>query len=188
MSHTIETAVRKTATAGEVLLQEGDSSGSMLYILTGSVAVSSASKGFIAHIYADNIVGHHSYVYNRPRTATVHAATESNMGLIYYEFRIAAAQNGSPDSARRGSISPAAASQSPRLNSFLNTSPPAANTGNSSPPIFPPSRLKRASLAALPSINEGSLLCARVPALFTANGTATPLTFSLTQLISFSLL
>jgi hypothetical protein len=111
MQRTVQNAVRKTCDPGALLLQEGDLSGSILYIHSGSVSVSSASKGFIAHIYQDNIVGHHSYIYNRPRTATVHASTEHNSGLIYYEFMIADTDQASPDTrTRRFSVSTAAPS------------------------------------------------------------------------------
>jgi hypothetical protein len=111
MQHTVQNAVRKTCDPGALLLQEGDLSGSMLYIHSGSVSVSSASKGFIAHIYQDNIVGHHSYIYRRPRTATVHASTERDSGIVYYEFMLADAAQESPGTrAKRSSVSAAAPS------------------------------------------------------------------------------
>jgi hypothetical protein len=161
MLHTIKNAVRKTATAGELLLREGDSSGSMLYIHAGHVAVSSASKGFIAHIYQDNIVGHHSYIYNRPRTATVHAATESNAGLIFYEFSVVDAQHGALDGVvrkRSSVISPSASCPAPlstHSSSFEQPLPTAADVADSATLVPAPSHVKRYSMSLLSSIDEG---------------------------------
>jgi hypothetical protein len=165
MLQTIQSAVRKTAAAGELLLREGDSSGSMLYIHAGNVAVSSGSKGFIAHIYQDNIVGHHSYIYNRPRTATVHAATENNSGLIYYEFHVAEAQHVPSDNSvrKRGSISPTSqspiASLAPFSSSLEQSLHSTADAAHHSPSAPAPSRGKRSSMSSLPSIDEGAPPC-----------------------------
>lgn len=167
MLQTIQSAVRKTAAAGELLLREGDSSGSMLYIHAGNVAVSSGSKGFIAHIYQDNIVGHHSYIYNRPRTATVHAATENNSGLIYYEFHVAEAQHVPSDNSvrKRGSISPTSqspiASLAPFSSSLEQSLHSTADAAHHSPSAPAPSRGKRSSMSSLPSIDEASRVSPR---------------------------
>ncbi len=177
MQHMVQNAERKTCEAGQLLLQEGDLSGSMLYVYAGSVAVSSASKGFIAHIYQDNIVGHHSYIYRRPRTATVHASKEDNASLIYYEFTLAdtmqptdshtphtrpasVTSQAAPDSA---AISP-----SPDLSSQLLSKAAAVSTSApylpspaapASSSIFTSNHAKRGSLPmmhSMPSIDEGS--------------------------------
>jgi hypothetical protein len=187
MQHTVQNAVRKTCDAGDLLLREGDVSGNMLYIHAGSVSVSSASKGFIANIYHDNIVGHHSYIYHRPRTATVHAAKENNSNLIYYEFVLADFDESAEAHKRRSSVSsvntvPNAPSVSaapssltgvlshssstpaPKLYSTLPAvSPTTATLAASSSSTFSPSfttsnHSKRGSLPAMPSINEGRIL------------------------------
>ncbi len=176
MQHAVQNAERKTCEAGQLLLQEGDLSGSMLYVYAGSVAVSSASKGFIAHIYQDNIVGHHSYIYRRPRTATVHASKEDNASLIYYEFKLADTMQPTDSLAshtRAASVTSQAAPDSaaisllPDLSSQLLSK--AAAVSNSahylpspaaaaSSPIFSSNHAKRSSLPSMismPSIDEG---------------------------------
>jgi hypothetical protein len=201
MQHTLENAMRKTCAAGELLLKEGDFSSNMLYIHSGSVAVSSASKGFIAQIYQGNIVGHHSYIYRRPRTATVHAAKEQNAQLIYYEFMFEDTPLERPDAPRRsaGSSAPHSASSSqpsssPQAQSFASSplsasqsatrfSPlPSSKADNAHPPPFvpAPNSFKRGSLPALPSVDEGAVRPIHLYA-FRPSRTFQPLAFAAPQ-------
>jgi hypothetical protein len=188
MQHTLDNAMRKTCAAGELLLKEGDFSSNMLYIHSGSVTVSSASKGFIAQIYSGNIVGHHSYIYRRPRTATIHAAKEQNTQLIYYEFMFEDTPLERPDASRRstGSAAPHSASSSqpslsPQAQSFSSSSLsatqlatrvsllPSSKADNALPPPFlpAPNSFKRGSLPALPSVDEGASRPIRINAFVT---------------------
>jgi hypothetical protein len=184
MLHTVQNAVRKTCDAGDLLLREGDMSGNMLYIHAGSVSVSSASKGHIANIYHDNIVGHHSYIYRRPRTATVHAAKENNTNLIYYEFMLAdfdesvevhkrrslvSSVNTMPNapsisaapSSLTGVSSHSSSISAPKVYSSLplvsptTTTSAAASSSSFSPSFTTSNHSKRGSLPAMPSIDEG---------------------------------
>jgi hypothetical protein len=183
MQHTLDNAMRKTCAAGELLLKEGDFSSNMLYIHSGSVAVSSASKGFIAQIYSGNIVGHHSYIYRRPRTATVHAAKEQNTQLIYYEFMFEDTPPERPDASKRSAPRSASISQpslSPQAQSFSSSSlsptqsatrisplPSSSSKADNAhpPPFLPaPNSFKRGSLPALPSVDEGASRPIRVTA------------------------
>jgi hypothetical protein len=177
MQQTVENAMRKTCAAGELLLKEGDFSSNMLYIHTGSVAVSSASKGFIAQIYQGNVVGHHSYIYRRPRTATVHAAKEQNVQLIYYEFMFQDTPLERPD-ARSPSVGSSA------LHSAPSPQPSSSKADNAPPPPFIPAThsFKRASMPALPSVDEGALRAIHLYLYsFCTSRTLQPLVFAAPQ-------
>lgn len=73
----IEDALRrasiKTVPSAGVIMREGELSQFIIWILRGEVAVHRHDRGLICTI-ASGFVGHHSYIYDKPRSATVMAS------------------------------------------------------------------------------------------------------------------
>jgi hypothetical protein len=73
----IEDALRrasiKTVPSAGVIMREGELSQFIIWILRGEVAVHRHDRGLLCTI-ASGFVGHHSYIYDKPRSATVMAS------------------------------------------------------------------------------------------------------------------
>jgi hypothetical protein len=81
----IQNASRRMAAPGAVIFRQGDVSSDMIFLCSGSLDVQ--KQGAVtAHIDCNNIVGHHAYLYHRPRSATV--VVGSGPQCIYYVFSI----------------------------------------------------------------------------------------------------
>ena len=66
-------ATVKTISNGEVIMREGDMSQFIVWIRSGQVAVQRHDRGLLCTL-GSGFVGHHSYIYDKPRSATVIAS------------------------------------------------------------------------------------------------------------------
>jgi hypothetical protein len=81
----IQNATRQIGTPGAVIFNEGDTSSDMLFLASGLLDVCKHGHR-TARIDGHNIVGHHAYMYHRPRSATV--VVSSGPQCVYYMFSI----------------------------------------------------------------------------------------------------
>jgi hypothetical protein len=85
MSSIIQNATRKIGTPGATIFQEGEVSSDMIFLSSGCLHVQKCGRR-TATIDCSNIVGHHAYMYHRPRSATV--TVGSGLQCVYYIFCI----------------------------------------------------------------------------------------------------
>jgi CRP-like cAMP-binding protein len=69
----------KTISPGTVVMREGELSQFILWIRSGQVEIHRHDRGLLCTL-GSGFVGHHSYIYDKPRSATVIAAA----GLLSY--------------------------------------------------------------------------------------------------------
>jgi hypothetical protein len=69
----IRRATVKTVSNGSIIMREGELSQFIIWILSGQVSVYRHDKGLLCTLDS-GFVGHHSYIYDRPRSATVMAS------------------------------------------------------------------------------------------------------------------
>jgi hypothetical protein len=90
----IRRATVKTVSNGSIIMREGELSQFIIWILSGQVSVHRHDKGLLCTLDS-GFVGHHSYIYNRPRSATVMASrgdvtyiqlTVPRDGVVYATF------------------------------------------------------------------------------------------------------
>jgi hypothetical protein len=81
----IQHAARRVAAPGTVIFTEGDVSSDMIFLYSGCLDVHIRGQQK-ATIDSSNIVGHHAYLYHRPRSATV--VVKSGPPCVYYAFSI----------------------------------------------------------------------------------------------------
>ncbi len=73
IAQAIQRATVKTVSNGSVIMREGELSQFIIWILSGQVSVHRHDKGLLC-VLDSGFVGHHSYIYNKPRSATVIAS------------------------------------------------------------------------------------------------------------------
>ena len=90
----IRRATVKTVSNGSIIMREGELSQFIIWILSGQVSVHRHEKGLLCTLDS-GFVGHHSYIYDRPRSATVMASrgdatyiqlTVPRGGVLYATF------------------------------------------------------------------------------------------------------
>jgi CRP/FNR family cyclic AMP-dependent transcriptional regulator len=80
----IHNGLRRSLTAGQTLIQEGESIDALYLVLTGSFKVTAKAVGDreLADLTAGELVGEMSFVDDRPPSATVQALEESTVWAI----------------------------------------------------------------------------------------------------------
>jgi hypothetical protein len=81
----IKNATRQIGVPGSIIFREGDISSDMLFLCSGCLDVQKRGVN-AAKIDCNTIVGHHAYLYHRPRSATV--VVTRGPQCIYYVFSI----------------------------------------------------------------------------------------------------
>ncbi len=81
----IQNATRRLGAPGCEIFREGDSSLDMIFLVSGCLDVRKRGQS-IGTIDCSSIVGHHAYMYQRPRSATI--VVSSGRQCVYYTFSI----------------------------------------------------------------------------------------------------
>jgi hypothetical protein len=81
----MKNATRRIGTPGLLIFKEGDMSSDMIFLVSGRLDVSKQGQ-HQANIDGGTIVGHHSYMYMRPRSATVTVSHTKPGATVFYNF------------------------------------------------------------------------------------------------------
>ncbi len=82
----IQNATRRLGTLGCEIFREGEVSSDMMFLFSGRLDVHKRGQSKVSIIDCSSVVGHHSYLYHRPRSATV--VVGKGPQCIYYNFSI----------------------------------------------------------------------------------------------------
>ena len=82
----IQNATRRLGTLGCQIFKEGEVSSDMMFLFSGRLDIHKRGQSKVATIDCSSVVGHHSYLYHRPRSATV--VVGNGPQCIYYNFSI----------------------------------------------------------------------------------------------------
>lgn len=79
----VRNGVKRSVPAGTRIIQEGQPTDFLFFILAGDFSVTSGrSRAEVARLNAGEILGEISFVDSRPPSATVTAATDSSIGVV----------------------------------------------------------------------------------------------------------
>ncbi len=81
----IRNSTRKIGTPGTVIFKEGDVSSDMIFLFSGILDIQKSGHQ-TATVDSSIIVGHHAYLYSRPRSATV--VVRNGPQCVYYNFSV----------------------------------------------------------------------------------------------------
>lgn len=79
----VRNGLRKQVPAGSSIIQEGQPSEALFFVLAGEFGVTSGKmKGEISHVLEGEVIGEVSFVDSRPPSATVTAKRDSMVGAV----------------------------------------------------------------------------------------------------------
>jgi hypothetical protein len=81
----IHNSTRKIGSPGTIIFKEGDVSSDMIFLCSGILDIQKSGH-FAATVDCGSIVGHHAYLYSRPRSATV--VVRDGPQCVYYIFSV----------------------------------------------------------------------------------------------------
>jgi CRP-like cAMP-binding protein len=94
----IQNSTRKIGPPGTIIFKEGDVSSDMIFLCSGILDIQKSGQ-VTAAVDCSSIVGHHAYLYSRPRSATV--VVRDGPQCVYYIFSV---DRVSDDADMKGSV------------------------------------------------------------------------------------